>query len=103
MMLTDIERAALSDLCHGLRHFGSLVTGRNVRKRTVLALERKGLAESAGCVVLCDADGFTVEPERYREGWRPTLAGLELAIELGEVTHDVEKLRSKLAAERGKR
>ena len=33
------------------------------------------MVKSIGPVPLCDGDGFTIEPERYREGWVLTDAG----------------------------
>jgi len=74
-MLTRNQRDAIDALAWGTLHFGSLHTNRVVRRRTVLSLVRRGLAESVGQTMVCDADGFHVEPERYREGFRLTARG----------------------------
>lgn len=50
-------------------HFGSLVTSREVPRRDVLRCVKRGLVKSVGPVPLCDADGFRLAPERYREGF----------------------------------
>lgn len=58
--------------------FGSLVTGCNCPRRDVLRAVDAGMAKSAGMVVVCDGDGRTKEPERYREGFVLTEAGKSL-------------------------
>lgn len=69
------QRDALRAVAWGTEHFGSLATGGNVRKRDMIALEKKGLVEDVGPVAMCDGDGFTIQPERYRQGWKITEAG----------------------------
>lgn len=63
-------------------HFGSLATNRQCRRRDVMKLVNAGLAISAGLVALCDDDGWTIEPERYGEGFKMTDAGKERLITL---------------------
>jgi hypothetical protein len=75
--MTEAQRYALERVAWGTEHFGALVTGRMTRKTTVLRLFRKGLVADAGMVVMCDGDGFTIQPERYRQGWKITRAGLK--------------------------
>lgn len=84
--LTRKQRDAVEAIGWGMRHFGSVVTNRHVRRRTVQALIRKGLAESVGRVQLCDDDGFMCEPERYREGFRLTHAGRDVHKRLLQLT-----------------
>jgi hypothetical protein len=59
----------------GEKNFGSLATSRQVRRRDVLRAVERGLAQSVGDVVMCDGDGWIIEPERYREGFTLTDAG----------------------------
>lgn len=42
------------------------------RERLLVA----GLIEDAGAVALVDGDGFTIQPERYRQAWKLTPAGI---------------------------
>lgn len=58
-------------------HFGSLVTGGNVKMRDIKAAKAKQLVKSIGDVVVLDADGFQKEPERYREGFQLTQQGVD--------------------------
>lgn len=76
--LTKKQRQALRSVAWGTKHFGSLMTGRETSRRTVLALVKRGLCESVGMVAMCDGDGFLVQPERYREGFAITKAGKKL-------------------------
>lgn len=55
--------------------FGSFCAGGDVRKRDIDDLVEQGLAESVGQVPLADADGFTIQPERYKEGFVLTSDG----------------------------
>ena len=73
--MTDRQRAALKNVAWGTEHFGALVTCRSTRKRDVLALVAQGLVADAGMVAVCDGDGFLLQPERYRQGWKITDAG----------------------------
>ena len=79
-MAKELPRAqstAFDNVAWGHYHFGSFCTGSTTRRATVLRLVKQGLVESAGMVALCDDDGFTVVPERYREGFRLTEFGIE--------------------------
>jgi hypothetical protein len=78
--LTTKQLLAMRSIAWGQRHFGALVTGRVTTRATVRALERKSLACSAGTVAVCDGDGFLVQPQRYREGFRLTAQGLAFLI-----------------------
>ena len=59
-------------------NFGSLVTNRQCSRRDVLRAVKNGLAKSIGQVLMCDDDGFHLDPERFREGFVLTDAGKEL-------------------------
>ena len=59
----------------GMFFFGSVCTGRGLPRRDMLRAQADGLVKSIGQVTMCDGDGFTIEPERYREGWILTDAG----------------------------
>lgn len=84
------QRAALRWMCWALEHYGALATTRRVRRRDVERLVRRGLAQSAGTVVLADRD-------RWVDGWRPTEAGLRVARAIGEITEEKhEHLRQRL-------
>lgn len=61
----------------GEQNFGSVVTGGPLRKRDIDAAISKGLVTNIGRVHLCDDDGFTIQPERYRDGYRLTPKGRE--------------------------
>jgi hypothetical protein len=51
-----------------------LTSSRQHRRRDMIRAVKQGLAESGMCVV-CDGDGFHLEPEREREGWTLTPLG----------------------------
>lgn len=76
MNLTRKQRDAVETLAWGMKHFGGLVTNNQCPRRVVMRLVEMGLAESIGSVIVCDGDGFTVEPERWREGFRLTTLGV---------------------------
>lgn len=71
MKLTD----TLSTTAWAMHHFGSICTGGNLKRRDIRRAEEKGLVESVGMVAMCDGDGFTIDPERYREGFKLTKDG----------------------------
>lgn len=73
--MTRHQKRALRAVSMGTEHFGSHGTSRVTRKRDVLALAAMGLVEDVGFVAECDGDGFVLQPERYRRGWRITAAG----------------------------
>lgn len=73
--MTRMQRLALEHVAWATEHFGALVTGRYARKREVMALAAKGLVADAGMVAVCDADGFLLQPGRYRRGWKITESG----------------------------
>jgi hypothetical protein len=73
--LTMKLQDTLETVAWGEEHFGSVTTGGPLRKRDVDAAIRKGLVVEVGAVTLCDGDGFTIHPERYRTGYRLTAAG----------------------------
>lgn len=82
--ITPHQQSALERVAWGTEHFGSLVTGRMTRKRTVISLFRRGLVADAGMVAVCDGDGFLLVPERYRQGWKITPAGRKALANGGE-------------------
>ena len=65
----------LSTTAWAMHHFGSVCSGGTLKRRDIRRAESKGLLESVGDVPVCDGDGFTIEPERYREGFRLTERG----------------------------
>jgi hypothetical protein len=71
MRLLDL----LGDVAWAMCHFGAITTGRTLPRRDMIRARNKGLVESVGQVTMCSADGFRVEPERWREGWRLTRDG----------------------------
>lgn len=73
--LTRRQKDAIEWLAWGMEHFGSLGTTRRVRRSTMMTLVKQGIAESVGQALMCDGDGFHLEPERYREGFRLTEYG----------------------------
>lgn len=73
--MTKRQFAALRQVAWGTNHFGALVTGRVTRLADVLALHALGFVADAGMVAVCDGDGFLLQPERYRQGWKITEAG----------------------------
>lgn len=73
--MTKAQRRALETVAWGTEHFGALVTGRQTRLREMVALHAKGLVADAGMGVVCDGDGFILQPERYRQGWKITAKG----------------------------
>lgn len=74
--LSRTQRDAIETLQWAMEHFGALITNRHVTRRTVVQLVNKGVAESIGQCIMCDGDGFTLYPERYREGFRLTEFGV---------------------------
>ena len=75
MKLTRKQRDVVEWLAWGMKHVGSLVTNRKCPRRVMRRLVELGIAESVGMAVECDDDGFHVEPERWREGFRLTALG----------------------------
>jgi hypothetical protein len=65
----------LVDVAWGMHFFGAVCTGRGLPRRDMILARDAGLVESIGQVAMCDGDGFTIEPERYREGWVLTESG----------------------------
>lgn len=63
------EFDALEGLEWGEQNFGSLLTSRVHPRRDMMKLIARGWATSLGDVVVCDGDGFSLQPERYREGF----------------------------------
>lgn len=74
MMPTRAELDILLDADHRMRQMGwYLTTSRNTPLRIVRRLVAKGfLRELDELVVMQDDDGFTKDPERYREGYELT-------------------------------
>lgn len=76
----------LTQVAWGQHFFGALFTGRHFPVRKMRALESRGLVTSIGACALCDGDGFIIMPERYRDGWQLTAAGIASLVDSGE-TH----------------
>ena len=78
--LAKADREAISHATWCERAMGWNITGsRAHQRRTLVGLERRGLLESVGPVVMCDGDGFHLDPERFRHGWRLTAWGKRVA------------------------
>jgi hypothetical protein len=75
MRLTRKQYNALDSLEWGEKHFGALITNRQVPRRVVARLIALGLARSVGIVTVCDDDGHYTTPEREREGFAITEQG----------------------------
>lgn len=63
-----------------MKHFDCLGTCNAIRPRDMRRLEALGMVESMASVV-CDGDGFIIQPERRGTGWKLTNAGLAAADE----------------------
>lgn len=61
-----------------------VLPGRRTRRSTLRSLEAAGLMRSE-MMVVCDGDGYALQPERERRGWTLTAAGRAAA--------DAESLR----------
>lgn len=59
-------------------HGMATITNRQIPLRTMKRLESLGLVKDSGLVLVCDGDGFAVQPERWRTGWTLTRAGHDL-------------------------
>lgn len=59
----------------GMKHFGGIVTNKQLPLAVMRQCVKAGLCKSIGMVALCDADGFTIQPERYRTGYVLTEKG----------------------------
>lgn len=72
MKLFDLMEALIdaNDRCDW-----NLSTGRHTPRRDMMKAVKAGLAESAGMCVEVDGDGWTKEPERYREAFKITPLG----------------------------
>lgn len=56
-------------------HFGSVCSSQHLRRSTIMRAVQRGWMEAIGMVAICDADGFLLQPERYREGFVLTAEG----------------------------
>lgn len=83
--LTQNQIDAIGSLKWAMLHFGGLLTGSSVRRRTILALIDKGIAESVGMVMQCDADGGIYWNRREREGFKLTGYGMSIYKALHEM------------------
>lgn len=84
MKLGSAQRRALETVAWGTEHFGALVTGQSTRRAVVLRLFDMGLVADGGMVAVCDGDGYLLQPERYRQGWKITEAGTKALEETNE-------------------
>jgi hypothetical protein len=75
---TASQMAALVEARRLERHEMSLTTGRRVRLAVVESCVAVGWLEDIGPVAMCDGDGFTLMPERYRTGYLLTSEGRAL-------------------------
>lgn len=78
--LTRSEKDALVFALHlhDVLDGAGILTNRVVRRRTMQALVAKRFAVEDALAVV-DGDGFRLEPERWRQGYRLTDAGLAVA------------------------
>ena len=70
--MKDAIRAMARREGHGM----ATVTNRALPLRLMRRMERLGLVQRAGRVVVCDGDGWAIQPERERDGWTVTRAGM---------------------------
>ena len=82
--LSRAEQDVLSWAAHNAKFGWSLTTSRTYRLTTVKALIAKGLVVHVGDVVMVDADGYTKQPERYRDGFELTDRGRAVLATSGE-------------------
>lgn len=73
--MTNAMANCLSTTAWGMRHFGGIVTNRQLRKSVMRRCVQAGLCRCVGLVAVCDGDGFTIRPERYRLGYVLTKRG----------------------------
>lgn len=80
----------------GMEHFSGITTNRALPKRDMMRAVEAGLCRSIGSHPLCDGDGFTIYPERYREVYVLTDKGFDALeakyAEMGE-TWALKRLR----------
>lgn len=76
--LTRAEWDILEHAAGCERHGWKFGTGRTIKRRDVLGLVKRKLVADVGLVVQVDGDGFTIKPERYRQGYELTDAGRAL-------------------------
>lgn len=74
---TKADQDALDHLGHMARFGWAALTGRGIRRNSMVRLSALGLVRDAGLVAVAvvDGDGFTLEPERFRQAWELTDAG----------------------------
>lgn len=73
--LTKAQRRALEHAAHCAKFGWAFATGQSVTKKAVDALVQKGLVRDAGEAAMVDGDGFTIQPERWRQCWELTDEG----------------------------
>lgn len=62
----------------GMKHFGGIVTNRQLPLSVMRKCIQAGLCRCIGMVYVCDDDGFFVQPERMRRGYVLTEKGREV-------------------------
>lgn len=72
---------ALETTAWGMKHFGGIITNRQLPLAVMRQCVKAGLCRCIGMVVVCDADGFTEQPERERMGYVLTEQGQEVLSE----------------------
>lgn len=73
MSKTDIDTIQAVAHCDG---FGwKFCTGRSIRLRDVRRLVARRMMRDAGLASAVDGDGWTIQPERWRQSWELTDAG----------------------------
>lgn len=73
--LSESQLTMLRDVSWATRHFDGMAARTAASLRRLRALEASGLVEAIGLVTVCDGDGYSIQPEREREGFRITKAG----------------------------
>ena len=76
-VLTSAELAWLHHAQHNGRFDWAACSGRGARRAVAERLVARGLLREEQCVSV-DADGFTIQPERWGTGYRLTEAGAAL-------------------------
>lgn len=76
--ITNPMMACLETTAWGMKHFGGIITNRQLPLAVMRQCMKAGLCKSIGMVYVCDADGFIKQPERERRGYVLTDKGREV-------------------------
>lgn len=77
-MITKPMMDCLETTAWGEKHFGGIITNKQLPLAVMRQCVKAGLCKSIGMVTVCDADGFAEQPERERRGYVLTERGREV-------------------------